>query len=273
MTVNEVLIHVDFAENYIAKLSSAVQSAHFGASQHQITLHTGVYYIGPNGSAQTFCSVSDSLQHGPAAIWTHMLPVIDDILETNKDINSIHFFSDGPSAQYRQKLNFFIFANVLAQKGIKSATWNFFESGHGKGVPDGVGAAVKRAADRRVLGGEDIWNAQILYEQLLPKSTVRLYHIEASMVEENVKQLSGAKVSQVPGTMRLHQIIAEGAQAISYRVVSCFCQHPSSCSCFNPTKFTFSTLASIIPDRWLIHPNNAAALNRYTDFLKYLFLV
>jgi len=28
-------------------------------------------------------------------------------------------------AQYRQKLNFFIFANVLALKGIRRATWNF----------------------------------------------------------------------------------------------------------------------------------------------------
>lgn len=32
MRSNEALIHIDFSENYIAKLASAVQSAHFGAS-------------------------------------------------------------------------------------------------------------------------------------------------------------------------------------------------------------------------------------------------
>ena len=42
MEDNEALVHIDFSENYIAKQSSAIQSAHFGASQNQITLHTGV---------------------------------------------------------------------------------------------------------------------------------------------------------------------------------------------------------------------------------------
>jgi len=126
MSCNEALVHIDFAENYVAKLSSAIQSAHFGASQHQITLHTLVSYTGPNSKVQTFCSVSHSLQHGQAAIWTHLLPELDDLLLTNPGIDSIHFFSDGPTARYHQKFNFFIFANVLAQKGIYRATWNFF---------------------------------------------------------------------------------------------------------------------------------------------------
>ena len=106
MSVNEVLVHIDFAENYVAKLSSSIQSAHFGASQRQITLHTGVFYVGPSSDAHTFCSVSDSLQHGPVAVWTHLLPVLDDILSTHENIDMIHFFSDGPTAQYRQKVNF-----------------------------------------------------------------------------------------------------------------------------------------------------------------------
>ena len=126
MSTNEVLIHVNFAENYVAKLPSAVQSAHFGASQHQIALHTGVYYIGANSSSHTFCSVSDSLQHAPAAIWTHLTPVLDDVIRNNGPMDCVHIFSDGPSAEYRQKLNFFIMSNVLHSKGIPGATWNFF---------------------------------------------------------------------------------------------------------------------------------------------------
>jgi hypothetical protein len=162
MSPKDVLIHIDFSENYIAKLSSAIQSAHFGASQRQITLHTGVYYVGPNSMPETFCSLSDSFQHGPAAIWTHLLPVLDNILHKYKAVDRVHVFSDGPSAQYRQKLNFFLFTNILANKGIGFATWNFFESGHGKGIPDGVGAAVKRAADKRVLAGHDITDAKTM---------------------------------------------------------------------------------------------------------------
>ena len=36
---------VDFSENYNAKYALETQGTHFGASQVQVTLHTGVAYI------------------------------------------------------------------------------------------------------------------------------------------------------------------------------------------------------------------------------------
>lgn len=57
---NECIIQIDFAENYIAKMETEIQSAHFGASKVQITLHTGVYYVGgAENKATSFCSISD----------------------------------------------------------------------------------------------------------------------------------------------------------------------------------------------------------------------
>ena len=53
---NECIIHIDFAENYLCKLNREIQSMHFGASKRQVSIHTGVYYIGPNGRANSFCS-------------------------------------------------------------------------------------------------------------------------------------------------------------------------------------------------------------------------
>lgn len=46
MKMNEVMVHVDFAENYDCKLNREIQSMHFGASKRQITLHTGIYRVG-----------------------------------------------------------------------------------------------------------------------------------------------------------------------------------------------------------------------------------
>ena len=43
----------------------------FGASKRHTTLHTGVYRYGESEKSVSFCSVPDSLEHGPAAIWTH----------------------------------------------------------------------------------------------------------------------------------------------------------------------------------------------------------
>ena len=63
---------------YVAKLSSAIQIALFGASQMQITRLTSVNYVDPYGLPRTF-AVSDSLHHGRPAIWTYLKPVLDDL--------------------------------------------------------------------------------------------------------------------------------------------------------------------------------------------------
>lgn len=41
---NEAIIHFDFSENYACKYSQEIQSAHFGGSKKQISLHTSVIY-------------------------------------------------------------------------------------------------------------------------------------------------------------------------------------------------------------------------------------
>ena len=50
----------------------------------------------------------------------------------------------------------FMFSRELEEGGFKNGTWNFHESGHGKGAPDGIGGALKRAANLKVLHGKDI---------------------------------------------------------------------------------------------------------------------
>lgn len=89
---NECIVHVDFSENYVCKLATEVQSMHFGASKRQVTLHTVVFYTGKNQTANTFCTVSDSLNHGPAAIWTHLNPILRKIKTESPGVTSISFF-------------------------------------------------------------------------------------------------------------------------------------------------------------------------------------
>lgn len=142
MNSNECMIHIDFSENYAAKLANEIQSMHFGASKRQISLHTGMYYVGSGGKPVGFCSVSDSLVHSPAGIWAHLKPVLD-LVQKENELSTIHFVSDGPTTQYKQKGNFGLFITTMKERGMQSATWNFCEAGHGKGAPDGIGGAVK----------------------------------------------------------------------------------------------------------------------------------
>jgi len=91
-----------------------------------------------------------------------------------------------------------------------------------------------------------------MVEQVLAaKSSIALYYIEGTAVEENVKKLSNIKLSPVPGTMKLHQVVSKESQKIAYRAVSCFCKLDSVCSCYNPSHFKFTAVTNDFPPSWL----------------------
>ncbi|KAK3751915.1 hypothetical protein RRG08_047188 [Elysia crispata] len=227
---NEMLVHIDFAQNYLGKLHTEVQSKHFGASKTQVSLHIGFYQVSSqdkDSSEKTFfsfCGVSDSLKHTPSAIWAYLEPILTEVKSKYKIIDVVHFFSDGPSSQYRQKSNFFLFTHFMKAVGFKHAFWNFFEAGHGKGVPDAIGSAVKQAADRLVKYGHDIINAADLVKHVGANGTeTKLYEIPVDKIDKNENIIPNLKA--VPGTMKLHQIqvCQESPSTISYRDVSCGC--------------------------------------------------
>ena len=101
---DEAALHIDFSEKYPCKLSSEIQSMHFGASKKQVTLHTGILYIGGEQKSKSFCTVSDYLVHSPGAVWAHVDPILNDIRQKHPGITKLHIFSDGPISQYCQKV-------------------------------------------------------------------------------------------------------------------------------------------------------------------------
>ena len=206
MANDECLIHIDFSGNFSCKYSNEIQSVHFGSSHQQATLHTGVIYVGGTQEPTCFTSISPSKHKSPAAIWEHLKPVLDYVQTTHPEVSVVHMFSDGPCTQYRQKGNFFLFSTELDKRGLRG-TWNFFESSHGKGAPDGVGAALKRSADNLISHGRDIINAYELFKALSETDTsIKLYFIENEAVEQALQRMPST-IPPVPGTMRIHQVI------------------------------------------------------------------
>lgn len=185
---NESLLHIDFSENYICKYGKEIQSVHFGGSHQQASLHTGVLYTSGEQAPHTFCSISPSRRHDPVAIWAHLDPVLKVVRERHPQVSRLHFFSDGPATQYRQKGNFFYLSTEPFKYDFKEITWNFFEASHGKGAPDGVGGALKRSADRIVAHGGDIPDAKSLYEKLKSLDTsVELFFVEEGDIESKTE--------------------------------------------------------------------------------------
>lgn len=159
----EVVVHLDFSENYACKLHTEIQAFHFGGSRKQATIHTSVVYT--SDGSQSHATISDSPRH-ERAVWAHIEPILKKLKEQKPILTSIHFMSDGPVTQYRNKRNFYLLTTLPFILGFKEVTWNFSEKAHGKGAPDGVGGAVKRTADQRVKMGADIQTPKELYEAL-----------------------------------------------------------------------------------------------------------
>lgn len=151
LLLKDILIQVDFSENYNLKLNREIQSIHFGASKRQLSLHTGVIYSASK-RVQTFCTVSSNLSHNAYAIWAHLAPILRYVKEDNPNLERINFLSDGPSAQYKNRTNFYLMIRQVSEMfpNAKYLSWNFSAAGHGKGPMDGVGAVVKRTADKAV---------------------------------------------------------------------------------------------------------------------------
>lgn len=85
--------------------------------KNQITLHTGVVYA--RYSSETFCAVSYSLEHGPQAVWSYLRPALEKLLQEKKGIDTLHFYSDGATAQYKQKGNFNLLSKEMSEVFVK----------------------------------------------------------------------------------------------------------------------------------------------------------
>lgn len=119
----------------------------------------------------------------------------------------------------------------LFKKGFKKGTWSFFEAGHGKGAPDGVGGVLKRTADRLVSEGKDIPNAKQLYDCLLNAQTsIQLFYIDEEAVDQAVQKMP-KQLPVVPSTMRLHQMITLTPGKVIYRDISCLCSTKQILEC------------------------------------------
>ncbi|CAG9822858.1 unnamed protein product [Phaedon cochleariae] len=77
-------------KNYNCKYAAEIQSAHFGGSKPQVSMHTVVlYYRSPtseNCKPISLCTFCENLRHDPAAICAHLVPILKEALELVPDL-------------------------------------------------------------------------------------------------------------------------------------------------------------------------------------------
>ena len=259
---DECMLQIDFSQNYECKFGKEIMSVHFGASKSQVALHT--CHATLHNVTKCYCTISEDTRHGAGSVWAHLRPVLDDLRK--QGIKKIHFISDGPTSQYRNKTNFFLLANTPFTLGFTSLTWNFLECGHGKGPADGIGAAIKNAADRIVAHGGDICSAQDLFEKLDGNINVKLFKISDQAHAEMETHLDDVLSKSYKGTMKIHQILSSNQGSFHHRVLSCFCMGSTQvCDCFNPTSEIVQVLTNNQP---ILNKIEATLTDRQRQLLK-----
>ncbi len=240
-----VVMVVDFSENFECKYDRAVQSSHFGCSNNQVCLHTGVAYF--KHEVMSFCTVSASTRHEPAAIWAHLQPVLHEVQRTHPEVKTIHFWSDGPTTQYRNKHHVLLSSYCAREAGFDTVTWNYFEAGHGKSAADSVGGTLKRTAESAIGHGALITTAEEFYTVLSDKTNIKLFLVPEENIDEVFRKIPPG-VKAIGATMKMHQFHVIRTGKIVARDFSCFCQFPAMCMCYNSREVTFPPLVAAVSD-------------------------
>ncbi|CAL1287552.1 unnamed protein product [Larinioides sclopetarius] len=193
-----------------------------------------IYYRNPDEYIrQAFCTISSSLRHDPCGVWAHIKSVFDHVLRQNINVKQLHIISDSPTSQYRNKRNFYLFTKELVKyfPALTSATWNYTESGHGKGAPDGIGSVIKQSADKAVAEGNDIPNTDALFKVLKTRCpgvfTTMVSESDINEIEKALPQF----IKPLVGTMKVLQIswCKTKPLSIDARSLSCFQCKPDDC--------------------------------------------
>ena len=163
----ECVIACDFSENFSIIIQDAIQGYHLTSSQ--VTLHPfHVHYLNEqnNLANESFCVISDCLRHNATAVHAFQEKIIHILQSEKPHLRSVHYFTDGAPAQYKNK---YMFKNICLHAkdfGLK-CTWHYFATCHGKGPCDGIGGTIKRLTARASLqrtAQDQILNAQDVYK-------------------------------------------------------------------------------------------------------------
>jgi hypothetical protein len=147
---NQVTAQMDFAENYSCGHLEEEQSAYF--EKTQITVHPVVVHLDNEEGERchkSYVMVTNERSHNAIAVLSFMKKLIVELKLLLPDLEMIHYLTDSPTSQYRNRLILNVIAHHQQLFGVP-ASWQYFEAGHGKGPCDGVGGSVKRMADMAV---------------------------------------------------------------------------------------------------------------------------
>ena len=115
-------------------------------------------------------------------------------------LDSIKFWSDGCTSQFRSK---FAFAFMMEFPENLLITWSFFEANHGKGPVDGVGGIVKHTVFREVCAGRVVITSPKHFAEVA-NALSKIHVIYIGLVDKDIDEEIRRVAKPVPRTLKVH---------------------------------------------------------------------
>ena len=132
----------DFSMAYSCKYQNEIQSALW--TRATINLFTLARFVNQEVTCHLF--VLDNYKKDKDAIFACLLKFYG----TTTTFLEEHIYSDGPSSEFKNQCMMKLLHHVSKQHSAKF-TWDYFATGHGKGLVDGTGGAAKSMVRQQVL--------------------------------------------------------------------------------------------------------------------------
>ena len=164
LQTNVIVCQLDYSENWAMKYNKEISHAFYNAQQVSL-LPIVLNFREEDGELKTmsYCGISDCTSHSAPTSFAFISAGSTQLRLMFPKVDRIHFISDSPFSQFRNKTIGYFVAHSERLVKLK-ATWTWLEAGHRKGPCDGVGGALKKAADNMVKGNVLINNADDFYE-------------------------------------------------------------------------------------------------------------
>ena len=150
----ELMVYVDFSENYKSQQQNEIQSAYFGHSTFSLFTACVYYRNTDDGEVKKIpmtVTTEASDKSRITAISCVDMVINHSLTKITNNITKVLIVSDGCAAQFRSR---YVFMLLTILKPELHLEWHYNEAHHGKGPMDGVGGTVKNMVYRRVLAGD-----------------------------------------------------------------------------------------------------------------------
>jgi hypothetical protein len=204
--LKEATCQIDYSENYLCSYQDEPSQVFY--DKRQITLHPMViHFRQQNGSLdhKSYIGMCDDKNHSAPTTLAFISKLITELKILLPDLEILHFISDSPASQYRNRSIVKLVSHSQVFFAGITTSWDYLESGHGKGPCDGIGGSLKKSADIAVKKGKIISGAKDMFNWAAEtESAIKCIYIESNDIKDAERRLRNP--TQVKGLSLIHSL-------------------------------------------------------------------